>query len=517
MRKSTPSFILELPLKINKKEEKELLSRFESARNLYNATLGEAKRKVSLIKQSKSNQKARKLSKKDKNRKELFQITKDKYDFNEYYFHKYIGDLRHKIINNLDIQTTQKLATRAFHSAEKLLYGTAKKVRFKGYNQINSVESKSNDTGIRWRNSKIEWNGLILIPIFDIKDEVEKYGLEHKIKYCRIVRKIIKGKNHFYVQLILEGKPFIKEKNKLGKGTVCFDFGPSTVAIVSENNENYNAELKQFCSELKNKEKETASLQREIDRQRRQNNPKNYTENNKIKKGRLSWKKSKRQIINENKLKELYRITSSHRNSLQGKLVNETLRIGNNFKTEKVSRKWLQKLYGKSVGTRSPGKYISELKRKAESAGGSFLEFPTQTTKLSQTCICGKQKKKKLSERVHSCGCGVYSQRDLFSAFLGIFVEKDTKNEDSYILQTDHAQKAWSSADKLLQTVWQNSIQSTNRGNIPSSFGTKFQSQSRSFAKVGRAEFEIQNVVVIRENNESLKENEVFPIEPTGF
>jgi hypothetical protein len=68
-----------------------------------------------------------------------------------------------------------------------------------------------------------------------------------------------------------------------------------------------------------------------------------------------------------------------------------------------------------------------------------------------------------------------------------------------------------------LQTVWQNSFQSTNRGNIPSSFGTKLQSQSGSFVKVGRAKFEVQDVVVIREDNESLKENEVFPIEPTGF
>jgi hypothetical protein len=69
MRSKTPSFILELPLRVTPKDEKELLSRFESSRQLYNAVLGEAKKRVLLVKQSKMFQKARKLSKKDKNRK----------------------------------------------------------------------------------------------------------------------------------------------------------------------------------------------------------------------------------------------------------------------------------------------------------------------------------------------------------------------------------------------------------------------------------------------------------------
>jgi hypothetical protein len=347
------------------------------------------------------------------------------------------------------------------------------------------------------------------------------HGLNQKVKYCRIVRRVIRKRNRFYVQLVLEGTPLIKNKNQLGKGVVAFDFGPSTLAIVSNNQNEFQAKLLQFCSELKFREKEIHNLQRKIDRQRRQNNPQNYLPNGQITKGRHTWKKSTRQKENEKELRNLYQIVSEHRKSLQGKLVNETLRMGNVFKTEKVSRKWLQKNFGKSIGMRAPGMFVSGMRRKAESAGAAFIEFPTITTKLSQTCVCGGQHKKLLSDRVHSCPCGVTAQRDLFSAFLALYVEKQgSKEEDKYILHADQAQKAWPSADKLLQTAWRIALQSTSEGFIPSSFGriASPRGQSGSPAKKGTVEFEIQDVVsACRWGGESLKENKMIPLEPMGF
>lgn len=517
MRNLTSSFILSLPLIISPRDEKELLSRFESARQIYNAVLGEAKNRVLLIKQSKTFHKAKKIPKdKKKERSEMFKLAREEYSFNEYSLHSYAGDLRHKLVNNLDIHTVQKIATRAFRATEKMLYGKARKVRFKGYNQLNSVESKSNVSGIRFRDNTVEWNGLNLKPIIDIKDDVIKYGLEHRVKYCRIVRKVIKGRNRFYIQLILEGVPFIKERNRLGTGIVSFDFGPSTVAIVSKNGEKFNARLLQFCSELKDKHSEIKIIQRKIDRQKRKNNSENYSDDGQIKKGRHHWNKSNRQKINESELRELYRKASEYRKSLQGKLVNETLRMGNVFKTEKVSRKWLQKNFGKSVGLRAPGMFVEGMKRKAESAGGSFLQFPTYNTKLSQTCVCGRQKKKELSEREHSCECGIYVQRDLLSAYLGIFIEKED-NKDSYILQTDQCQRHWSSADMLLQMVWRSSVQSASGVVCPSSFGKPmvFRSQSRSFAKEEISKFKVWNVVIPLEDGMRVQERTgSFSLEP---
>ena len=59
----TPTFILELALEISPHDEAELNARFEAARQLYNACLDEAKRRLALLRQSKEFQKARKMPK----------------------------------------------------------------------------------------------------------------------------------------------------------------------------------------------------------------------------------------------------------------------------------------------------------------------------------------------------------------------------------------------------------------------------------------------------------------------
>lgn len=90
-----------------------------------------------------------------------------------------------------------------------------------------------------------------------------------------------------------------------------------------------------------------------------------------------------------------------------------------------------QKRYGKAIGAKSPGFVESELKRKAENAGGSFTKFSTQKTALSQTHLDGTRIKKPLSQRVHRDVTGIPEhQRDLFSAFLSRSV-----NQDKLVLQ----------------------------------------------------------------------------------
>lgn len=61
----------------------------------------------------------------------------------------------------------------------------------------------------------------------------------------------------------------------------------------------------------------------------------------------------------------------------------------------------------------APGMLMNMLRYKAEEAG-CVLEFiNTRKVKPSQTCPgCGKQVKKTLAERVHTCGCGMTMSRD---------------------------------------------------------------------------------------------------------
>lgn len=103
-------------------------------------------------------------------------------------------------------------------------------------------------------------------------------------------------------------------------------------------------------------------------------------------------------------------------------------------------------MYGKSIGARAPGLFVELLRRKAEKAGGSVTEFNTQTTALSQVCICGAKVKKPLSQRIHSCECGVKQQRDIYSAYLALFV---VENKLDYIATKD-IQNLSSSSKKIL-------------------------------------------------------------------
>ena len=61
---SSSSFVYTLPLKVSRKEEKVLNKRFDAARQLYNACLGESLRRLDLMRQAKTYQYARKCKKK---------------------------------------------------------------------------------------------------------------------------------------------------------------------------------------------------------------------------------------------------------------------------------------------------------------------------------------------------------------------------------------------------------------------------------------------------------------------
>jgi hypothetical protein len=156
---TTPSFITELPLKTTSADESTTLVRLDTGRQLYNAYLGESMNRLALIRQS----------------KEFQEIQK-----------------RPKTIDG----EQNKERTEAF--------GIAKNVRFKGKNQFDSLEGKNNKTGLIFRDNTLYWSGLEIPCIVDTDNDLISYGLKHRVKYCRIVRRKINARNRFYLQLILE-------------------------------------------------------------------------------------------------------------------------------------------------------------------------------------------------------------------------------------------------------------------------------------------------------------------------
>src|ERR1051326_9128594 len=151
--------------------------------------------------------------------------------------------------------------------------------------------SKADTSGICWCGDGVEWKGLVLLALLDRRDPVQAYGLACPVKYVRLVRRKLGERNRFYAQLVCQGVPYRKPQHHLGSGIVGLDLGPSAIAVVSEE----NALLQAFCPEVAPDAKALRRLERQLDRQRRANNPANYDERGRIKRGPKHWKVSKRQ------------------------------------------------------------------------------------------------------------------------------------------------------------------------------------------------------------------------------
>src|SRR5262249_686116 len=160
---------------------------------------------VRLVRESKAFQRARTLKSDDPERKRLFAQARTQHQFSDYALQGYAGHLRQSWLGeHLDSNTTQKLATRAYGAANRPLLGGAKRGRFKGQNQLDSVEGKKASVGIRWCSNRVEWSGLVLPALLEKRDPVVAHALACPVKYVRLVRRKLGEHTRFYAQLVCE-------------------------------------------------------------------------------------------------------------------------------------------------------------------------------------------------------------------------------------------------------------------------------------------------------------------------
>jgi putative transposase len=461
----TPSFVCEVPLRVAPAQERILLARLEAGRQVYNACLGEARTRVRLVRESKAFQRARTLPRDDAARKTLFAQARQQHAFSKYALHAYVQAIGKAWLGeHLDSLTLQKLASRAYGAANRLLLGKAHRVRFKGKYQLDTVEGKNNRSGIRWCQDHVEWKGLVLPARIDPRDPVLAHGLACPVKYVRLVRRKLGLRNRFYVQLVCKGMPYRKPQHVLGTGVVGLDLGPSTIAVVAQQ----AALLQPFCPEVAPDAQALRRLERQLDRQRHANNPANYDDKGRVKPGKKRWHVSKRQRKVQARRRELHRRLAATRKRSHGQLAHRVLALGDTFQLERLSYRAWQWRYGRSVQVCAPGMFVERLSRLAESAGGTIVAINPRRAKLSQTCHCGLLAAKRLSQRWHTCPCGAGAQRDLFSAHLARFVHPATS-----LLDAGQAHAAWPGAEPLLQAAYEQAIanQPASGRQLPTSFG----------------------------------------------
>ena len=283
-------FIVQFPLKTEKYQEDILNKRFEIGRQIYNSLVNiTQKRYKEMIKTKRYRNLISQLSG-DKNKdKRIWKQINDirrQFGMSEYSFHSDVKKLQHHFSNNIDSHTAQRIASNLWKAYEKLFYGNGEYIHYKGYGFLNSLEGNSNAQGIRFRDDTILWNGLKIPVIIDYNNYYENQALRSEIAYCRIIRKFVRNKYKYYVQIVFKGTPPVKVNNEtgevkhyIGEGDVGIDIGTSTIAYSSST----DVKILELADRVQNIENQKRRLLRKMDRSRRATNQNNYNEDGTIK------------------------------------------------------------------------------------------------------------------------------------------------------------------------------------------------------------------------------------------
>jgi len=468
-RKTTPSYVLTLKLDTNNSDESILDKRFEIGRKLYNAILGIGLKKFEALSDLKryrklrkelaeinksyyNNEDTKKSKSNEKLRKEKYKeltVLLGEYGINEFSLINEMTPIYKPFNKNIDNKTAQALTSRAWVALEKLIFGLAQRVNFIKYDELKSIEGKWNASGITYRDGTIKWNGLILPVVIKKNDTYAQKAIQDRIKYCRLIRKLIHGKCNYYVQLVMEGIPPIKVnketdeiKRSIGLGNVGLDIGTRTIAVSS----NTDVKLLELCPEVENIQRKKNKLQRKLDRQRRSNNRDNYNEDKTVKRGiKLDWIKSNKYIKTKNELRDIERKQASIRKQSHEKLANYIISLGDRILVETMSFKGLQKRskettknkdgkfnkkkrFGKSLSNKAPAKLIEIINRKLKYEGLEIVKINTQKVRASQyNHFTDEYNKKTLKDRWNE---EIKIQRDCYSAFLIMNVRDDIESID---------------------------------------------------------------------------------------
>ena len=492
-------FIIELKLNTNNNHLAVLTKRFNIAEKMYNKTLKFALKNLKRMKENKSYKQTlnKYLEYKKLNDEENIKIYSDllnsirlSYSLSEYQFHSFIKIQQNMYKKHIDSNTSQKIATSVWKAIEDVLYKKGKKVHFKKYNSLISVEGKSNKSGIRFINNKLSWNKLN-IPVKIRKNDlfIQESLSNHKIKYCRITRKSFKNGYKYFLQLIMDGIPPAKRINSTGEfrhtatpnNRVGIDIGTSTIAVCSEK----EIILTELALNSNKYDKEINKLYRKLDRSKRATNPNNFNADGTIKRGiKLKWIYSNNYKKNLFKLKNLYRLKANYIKLEHNKLSNKILTLGNQIYVETMRFKALQKRskettinektgrfnkkkrFGRSLNHKAPSMLLTIIDRKLKYQGLSLNKINTQSFKASQyNHVEDKYIKKNLNTRWNIIN-GEYIQRDLYSSFLIMNSKENLRTVDKALCDLTYNE---------FRTKHNELIDKMRRDNIkyPKSFGIK--------------------------------------------
>jgi len=362
---------------------------------------------------------------------------------------------------HLPAQETQNLGARAFDAVNQWHVGRKGKPRFKNTKRgLHSLAAKDGHGALRPKTDAtgrlvgLQWGGGFVVAIAGPAQtgrrggeqqtelaEIEELIAAGRVLSTRIVRTVINGRDTYRLQLVMDGHQ--ARRHPVGDGRVSFDLGPSQIAVAVQRSDGSSTGwIEPLADRIRLNTVRLRRAQRRVDRQHRGGSPGCFHPDGSHKPGRCQWERSHAAQRSTTQVAEQHRRLAEHRNTLHGALANRLFAYGADMACEKLNYVAWQKNFPRIVRDRAPGLLVEMIRRKAASAGGERLyEFNTTTTALSQTCLCGKRKKKPLSQRVHRCECGITEDRDLMSAYLGLHVHRQADGVDR--LDLEAANHGW--------------------------------------------------------------------------
>ncbi|MDD6931261.1 MAG: hypothetical protein PUI95_00400 [Eubacteriales bacterium] len=363
--------------------------------------------------------------------------------FSKYGFYEDIELMQKRYIVHIGAQVAQRASSDVWQAFEKMLYGNGDMVHFHKAGSLYSIANKKSGNCMIFRNGCLEWNGgqsrdavKLILPSKARLTDYERQMLEKPIKYYRVIRKWMKTRWKYYVQITLAGETVHKDR-PVGAGRVGIDIGTRTIAVAAEK----AVFLRELADGVDENHRRKCALQRKMDNSRRCTNPENYNPDGTVRrpgKGhRPHWVKSRRYLKMQAMVRNLERKNADIRKYQHICLANEIIRLGTDVYVEQMSYSGLQrrakettyddkgrtkkkKRFGKSLANKAPASFLLILNQKL-----SYLE-PTGLKRVDTKVFRASQldhtdqsyHSKKLGERWTVLSDGTKVQRDMYSAFL---------------------------------------------------------------------------------------------------
>jgi hypothetical protein len=189
-RAKTPTFLLELPLRVDWSQERRVRAHLEAARCLSNALLGEANKRLKRMRTDPAWASARALPRANKQeRAQAFSHLREaRIIFRNTHCMTMPKALAVPGLLTTLIQPWRKRwQPGQAQAVNRVCVGKARRVRFRSRGRgIDSVEGKRNDVGLRFvldpnagDGGFLIWNEQVIPAIIDWRDPVVQHGLRH--------------------------------------------------------------------------------------------------------------------------------------------------------------------------------------------------------------------------------------------------------------------------------------------------------------------------------------------------